>query len=405
MLYCFHEMQQAAVKPWRLAASVNRKFLQTPYNPLSYTQAGRVFAAACEIFEDTTKRRGKPDFGIDAVDVAGEDAALVEHIELDGPFCSLKHFRREGAENDPRLLIVAPLSGHFSTLLRGTVAEMARNHDVYITDWHDARDVPLAEGAFDLDDYVGLIMDYLHHLGPDTHVMAVCQPSVPVMAAAALMNADGDDCAPRSMTLMGGPVDTRINPTEVNDLAEQRPLEWFERNVVTHVPMIYPGVLRRVYPGFLQLTGFMSMNLDRHIDAHVKLFQHLVEGDGEPAAQHRRFYDEYLAVMDLPAEYYLQTVKTVFQDHALPKGSMTFRGRPVETSAITRTALMTVEGELDDISGVGQTKAAHAITENLDDGMRAHYEQKGVGHYGVFNGRRWREEIAPRISAFIRAQG
>ncbi len=403
MLYHFHEMQQAALKPWRLAAAANKKFFQSPYNPASYTQAGRVMAAASEIFEDTTKRRGKPEFGIDAVEIDGDLVNITEEIVVQGPFCNLKRFRREVTRDDAKLLIVAPLSGHFATLLRGTVREMAKAHDVYITDWNDARDVPLTEGRFDLDDYIDLLITYLHHLGPGTHVMAVCQPSVPMMAAAAVLNADNDDCAPPTMTLMGGPIDTRKNPTEVNKLAEDRPIEWFERNVITHVPMIYPGVLRKVYPGFLQLSGFMSMNLDRHIDAHVKMFQHLIEGDGDSAEQHRTFYDEYMAVMDLPAEYYIQTVKTVFQEHALPKGTMMWRDHPVEPSAITRTALMTVEGELDDISGIGQTRAAHDICTGVPKARRKHYEQKGVGHYGVFNGRRWREEIAPRIAKFIRA--
>ncbi len=403
MLYHFHEMQQAVLKPWRLAAAANKKFFQSPYNPASYTQAGRVMAAASEIFEDTTKRRGKPAFGIDAVEIDGDLVNITEEIVVHGPFCNLKRFRRDGTRDDPKLLIVAPLSGHFATLLRGTVRQMAKSHDVYITDWNDARDVPLTEGRFDLDDYIDLLIAYLHHLGPGTHVIAVCQPSVPMLAAASVLNADNDDCAPPTMTLMGGPIDTRKNPTEVNKLAEDRPIEWFERNVITHVPMIYPGVLRRVYPGFLQLSGFMSMNLDRHIDAHVKMFQHLIEGDGDSADQHRTFYDEYMAVMDLPAEYYIQTIKTVFQEHALPRGTMMWRDQPVEPAAITKTALMTVEGELDDISGLGQTRAAHEICTGVAKNRREHYEQKGVGHYGVFNGRRWREEIAPRIASFIRA--
>ena len=404
MLYHLHEMQHAALEPWRFAASANRKFLQTPYNPFSYTPAARALAAACEIFEDTTKRRSQPDFALDALEIDGAPVDVVEEIVLERPFVGLRHFRRTTDRKDPKLLIVAPLSGHFATLLRGTVQRMTEEHDVYITEWRDARDIPLDEGAFDLDDYVDQIIEFLHFLGPDTHVLAVCQPSVPVMAAVSLMNADDDPCAPASMTLMGGPIDTRINPTEVNLLAQNKPLSWFEKNAVSHVPMIYPGVMRRVYPGFLQLTGFMSMNLDRHIDAHVQLFHHLVEGDGDGADQHRRFYDEYLSVMDLPAEYYLQTVKTVFQDHALPRGEMMWRDRLIDPAAITKTALMTVEGELDDISGLGQTRAAQDLCSSLSSKQRLHYEQKGVGHYGVFNGRRWREQIAPRITKFIRAQ-
>ena len=404
MLYHLHEMHHAALEPWRFAASANRKLLQTPFNPFSYTQAGRAMAAACEIFEDTTKRRGQPEFALDPIEIEGEPVELIEEVVLERPFVGLKRFRRSVGRNDPKLLIVAPLSGHFATLLRGTVQKMAEDHEVYITEWRDARDVPLDEGKFDLDDYIDHLIEFLHFLGPDTHVLAVCQPSVPVMAAVAAMNADDDACAPASMTLMGGPIDTRINPTEVNLLAQNKPLEWFEKNAISHVPMMYPGVLRRVYPGFLQLTGFMSMNLDRHIGAHVQLFHHMIEGDGESADQHRGFYDEYLSVMDLPAEYYLQTIKTVFQDHALPCGEMMWRDRLIEPAAIRKTALMTVEGELDDISGLGQTRAAHELCSSLPKRKRLHYEQKAVGHYGVFNGRRWREKIAPRITKFIRAQ-
>jgi len=404
MLYHLHEMQNAALEPWRYAASANRKFLQTPFNPFSYTQPARAMAAACEIFEETTKRRGKPEFDLDPVEIDGKSVDLIEEVVLDKPFVGLKHFRRSIKRDDPKLLIVAPLSGHYATLLRGTVQAMAAEHDVYITEWRDARDVPVDQGKFDLDDYIDQVIEFLSFLGPDTHVLAVCQPSVPVLAAVAVMNADNDPCAPTTMTLMGGPIDTRINPTEVNQLAEDKPLSWFEKNAVSMVPMIYSGVMRRVYPGFLQLTGFMSMNLDRHIGAHMQLFHHLVEGDGESADQHRKFYDEYLSVMDLPAEYYLQTVKTVFQDHALPKGEMMWRDRLIDPADITKTALMTVEGELDDISGLGQTKAAQDLCVNLAKNQRLHYEQKGVGHYGVFNGRRWREQISPRITKFIRAQ-
>ena len=402
MLYNFHEMQHAALAPWRMVASANQRILSTPFNPLSYTQCGKAVAAACEIFADTTKRRGRPEFDIQDVEVDGQMIKVTEETVLDHPFCSLKRFHRSPGRNDPKLLIVAPLSGHFATLLRGTVQQMVHNHDVYITDWRDARDVPLENGAFDLDDYIDEIMSFLQFLGPNTHVLAVCQPSVPVLAATAIMNEDDDPSMPASITLMGGPIDTRISPTEVNNLAQTRSLDWFERNVITHVPMIYPGYLRRVYPGFLQLSGFMSMNLDTHIGAHVKMYNHLINGDGDSAAQHRAFYDEYMAVMDMPAEYYLQTIKTVFQDHALPEGTMMWRDRRIDTKAIRKTAIMTVEGELDDISGVGQTRATHDICPNVAKSRRAHYEQKGVGHYGVFNGRRWREKISPRVSAFIR---
>jgi len=404
LLYNIHEMQHAALAPLRMMATANQRLLSTPFNPLSYTQGGKAIAAACEIFADTTKRRGHPGFFIKDVKIDGKTHKITEESVLDHAFCSLKRFHRSpgpAGRNDPKLLIVAPMSGHFATLLRGTVQQMVHNHDVYITDWRDARDVPLAEGAFDLDDYIDEIISCLKFLGPNTHILAVCQPSVPVLAATAIKNEDDDDCAPASITLMGGPIDTRINPTEVNNLATTKPLEWFENNVITQVPMIYEGAFRKVYPGFLQLSGFMTMNLDTHIGAHVNMYNHLINGDGDSAAQHRAFYAEYMSVMDMPAEYYLQTIKTVFQDHALPCGTMMWRDRKVDTSAIRKTAIMTVEGELDDISGIGQTKATHDICLNVSKSKRAHYEQKGVGHYGVFNGRRWREKISPKVSAFI----
>ena len=300
-----------------------------------------------------------------------------------------------------RLLIVAPLSGHYATLLRGTVAAFLPSHEVFVTDWTDARMVPITEGRFDLDDYIDYLISILHFLRGDVHVIAVCQPSVPVVAAVARMEAVEDPYVPRSMVLMGGPIDTRVNPTSVNLLAETRGTGWFRRNVITKVPFPHPGAGRDVYPGFLQLHGFVSMNLERHIEAHRNLFHHLIEGDGDSAQKHREFYDEYLAVMDLAAEYYLQTVETVFVRHALPTGSMTHRGRPVDPSKIKRVALMTVEGAHDDISGVGQTKAAHQLLSSLPDRLKAHWLQPGVGHYGVFNGSRFRAEIAPRIADFV----
>jgi poly(3-hydroxybutyrate) depolymerase len=320
-------------------------------------------------------------------------------------FCRLVHFERAfehpPRRPQPKMLIVAPMSGHYPTLLRGTVEAFLPNHDVYITDWADARTVPLAEGRFDLDDYIDYVISILHFLGGDAHVIAVCQPSVPVLAAAAVMEAHDDPYVPHSMILMGGPIDTRVNPTGVNKLAGARGVDWFRHNVITKVPFPHAGVMRDVYPGFLQLHGFVSMNLDRHIEAHRNLFKHLVEGDGDSAQKHREFYDEYLAVMDLAAEFYLQTVDTVFVRHALPTGQMTHRGRPIDLAKIRRIALMTVEGEHDDISGVGQTHAAHDLCVNIPDSMKAHWLQPTVGHYGVFNGSRFRAEIAPRISDFI----
>jgi poly(3-hydroxybutyrate) depolymerase len=319
-------------------------------------------------------------------------------------FCNLLHFSRDvpaGHSDDPRILIVAPMSGHYATLLRGTVEALLPSADIYITDWIDARMVPMTEGTFDLSDYIDYVIEMLHFLGHDTHVIAVCQPSVPVLAAAAIMEEVKDPLSPSSMTLMGGPIDTRINPTAVNKLAKERPLEWFADNVVMNVPWPQPGFMRPVYPGFLQLSGFMSMNLDRHLIAHKEFFMHLVKNDGEPE-KHRDFYDEYLAVMDLTAEFYLQTVEQVFMKHALPRGELMHRGKRVDPSAIRNVALLTVEGENDDISGVGQTQAAQTICVNIPQKMRMHYLQPDVGHYGVFNGSRFRREIAPRIVSFTR---
>jgi len=405
MLYQFHEWQRTAMAPVRLAAEAQQQILRHPFNPLAYLYAGRAAAAALDVFEQTVRPRGKPAFGFETAAVAGRSRPVREEILGRMPFCQLKHFQRPGAGRDPRVLVVAPLSCHFATLLRGTVEALIPDHDVYITDWRDARQVTLAKGPFDLDDYVDAVIDFLHLLGPDTHVIAVCQPAVPVLAAVALMSEREDPAVPRSMTLMGGPIDTRRNPTVPNKLATSRDLGWFERHAVNRVPMPYPGFLRRVYPGFLQLSGFMTMNLERHVDAHVKLYHNLIKGDGDGVAAHQRFYEEYLSVMDLPAEYYLQTVKTVFQDHALPRGRLTHRGHKVDPGAITRTALLTVEGELDDISGLGQTEAAHALCRGLPKAKRGHHVQAGVGHYGVFNGRRWRTEIAPKVKAFIAKHG
>jgi poly(3-hydroxybutyrate) depolymerase len=329
-----------------------------------------------------------------------------ERVVWKRPFCSLLHFQRElpkGRAPDPKVLIVAPMSGHYATLLRGTVAAMLPAHEVFITDWQDARMVPLAEGAFDLDDYIDYVIAMLRHIGAGAHAIAVCQPSVPVLAAVALMEEDKDRLAPATMTLMGGPIDTRKGVTAVDHLAEEKGTDWYRRNVIMPVPFPHPGFMRQVYPGFLQLSGFMSMNLDRHLTAHREFFNHLVRGDGDPAEKHREFYDEYLAVMDLTAEFYLQTVETVFVRHALPNGEMTHRGRPVRSAAIRNTALLTVEGERDDISGVGQTEAAHALCTGLPAEKQAHHLQPKVGHYGVFNGSRFRAEIQPKIAAFIRA--
>ncbi len=404
MLYHIYEMNHAALAPMRAAANATRFFWKNPLNPLSETPAGKATAAGLDMFERITRRYGKPEFGIDEVSTLGGTYKIEEHVVWSKPFCNLLHFRkvdkRDASPNQPTLLIVAPMSGHYATLLRGTVETMLTTHDVYITDWTDARDVPLSQGYFDLDDYIDYIIEMFGQLGPNVHVMAVCQPSVPVLAAISLMSAAKDPCLPATMTLMGGPIDTRRNPTAVNQLCESRDLAWFRRNVIKKVPFPNAGMMRDVYPGFLQLTGFMTMNLDRHLDAHKELYWHMVEGDGDSAEKHEEFYDEYLSVMDLTAEFYLQTVEKVFIEHALPKSTFTHRNKLIDPSAIKKVALFTVEGERDDISGVGQTEAAHDICPNIPKSKKQHYLQPGVGHYGVFNGGRFRAEIAPRITDF-----
>ncbi|MBL4598081.1 MAG: polyhydroxyalkanoate depolymerase [Rhizobiaceae bacterium] len=404
MFYHMFEMSHAAMSPMRVAAEVTKHFYLNPLNPVSHTAAGKQMAAMCEVFERTTRRYGKPEFGITSTLVDGVEVEVIEQIVWERSYCDLLHFERQLGSDQaegPNILIVAPMSGHYATLLRGTVEKMMQHGNVYITDWKDARMVPSDKGNFDLDDYIDYIIDIIHHIGSNTHIMAVCQPSVPVLAAAAIMEARKDKILPASMTLMGGPVDTRKNPTVVNKLAEDKGIDWFKDNVVMTVPFPHPGFMRQVYPGFLQLSGFMSMNLDRHVLAHKEFFGHLIEGDGDSAEKHREFYDEYSAVMDLDAEYYLQTVQVVFIDHALPKGTFSHRGELIDCSKIKNIALMTVEGENDDISGLGQTEAAHTICSNLPKSKRVHYMQPEVGHYGVFNGSRFRSEIAPRIVDFM----
>src|SRR5437016_5030125 len=404
-LYWMYEMGHAALNPGRAVADATRLLFRNPLNPWSQTEFGKSVAAACELFERTTRRYGQPEWGIKDVEVNGMRVPVNIHAILEKPFCRLLYFERQLIKPlrvpHPKLLIVAPMSGHYATLLRGTVEAFLPKHDVYVTDWEDARMVPLSEGSFDLDDYIDYLISILHYLGGDTHVIAVCQPSVPVLAATALMEARNDPNAPVTMVLMGGPIDTRVNPTAVSALAEERGVDWFRRNVISKVPFPHAGMMRDVYPGFLQLSGFMAMNLDRHVDAHHEMFKHLVRGDGDSAQKHREFYDEYLAVMDLTAEFYLQTVDTVFVRHALPKGKMMHRDVPIDPARIRRVALMTVEGENDDISGVGQTEAAHKLCVNVPADSRTHYLQPAVGHYGVFNGSRFRAEIAPRIADFV----
>ena len=404
-LYWLYEMSHAALNPSRAWADATRLLFRNPGNPWSYTTLGKSVAAACELFERSTRRYTRPEWRISSTLVGGERIPVRASTVWQRPFCNLVYFERlfehPPKRLQPKLLIVAPMSGHYPTLLRGTVEAFLPNHDVYITDWIDARMVPVSEGPFDLDDYIDYLISILHKLGGETHVIAVCQPSVPVLAAVSLMEAEQDPCVPISMVLMGGPIDTRINPTAVNALAEQRGLDWFRTHVISKVPFPNPGFMRDVYPGFLQLNGFVSMNLERHNEAHKQLFLNLVRGDGDSAQKHKEFYDEYLAVMDLAAEFYLQTVDTVFVRHALPKGQMTHRGRHVDPSAIEHVALFTIEGEHDDISGVGQTEAAHRLCVNIPSDRQAHWLQPDVGHYGVFNGSRFRAEIAPRISDFV----
>ncbi|MBV9261443.1 MAG: polyhydroxyalkanoate depolymerase [Pseudolabrys sp.] len=404
-LYWLYEMGQAALNPARAVADATKLFFKNPANPYSHTTYGKTLAAAAEVFERSTRRYQQPEWRIDSTTNGGERVPVHVKTVWQRPFCKLVHFERAFAyaprRPQPKLLIVAPMSGHFATLLRGTVETFLPNHDVYITEWVDAKMVPVSEGRFDLDDYIDYVISMLHFLRGDVHVIGVCQPAVPVMAAVALMEADNDPYVPHSMTLMGGPIDTRVGATAVDKLAEDRGIDWFRNHVITKVPFPHPGFMRDVYPGFLQLNGFVSMNLDRHLEAHRDLFLNLVKGDGDSAQKHREFYDEYLAVMDLTAEFYLQTVETVFVRHALPKGEMTHRGRKVDPAVIKRVAMLTVEGEHDDISGRGQTEAAHALCVNIPADRKAHWLQPGVGHYGVFNGSRFRAEIAPRIADFV----
>lgn len=400
-LYNLHEMQYAAIAPIRALAKANKKLHRHPFSPLSYTNYGRSVAATCELIERVTNRYGKPSFDIRQVDIGPRKVAIHEERLARKPFAKLLHFKKRIREKQPKLLVVAPMSGHHATLLRGTVEALLPHMDVYITDWKDARYVPVTAGEFTLETYVEYVIDFIKELGPDTHVLAVCQPAVPVLAATAILSEHEPKAAPRSMTLIGGPIDARKSPTQVNDLAQKHPLDWFESNVITSVPLSYPGAGRKVYPGFLQLTGFMSMNIQRHLGEHVKLFKHLVKGDGDSADSHKKFYDEYLAVADLPAEFYLDCIEEVFQKYSLPKGKFKYKGKLVKPEAIKHTALLTLEGELDDISGPGQTQAAHDICVNIPKSKRKDHVQPGVGHYGIFNGRKFREFVVPVIKEFV----
>jgi poly(3-hydroxybutyrate) depolymerase len=406
MLYDTYQVHSDVLAPIRLTAEIFRGVLTQPWPLIENLPFVRSAAAAMELLSNAGMSHDRPDFGIRSITIDGEEIAVTEEVVASHPFCNLLHFHKEPrAHDEPTILVVAPLSGHFSTLLRGTVQTLLADHKVYITDWRNSRNVPLLHGRFDLDDFVDLVIHFIRLLGPNVHVMAVCQPSVPVLAAVSLMAANDDPCQPASMVLMGGPIDPRANPTEVNHFAMAHSLEWFDRTVITTVPARYPGAFRRVYPGFLQLAGFLSMNFDRHVSAHWSMFHNLVKGDGNSAAATRAFYKEYTSVMDLPADFYLQTIKRVFHDYDLPQGRFQVRGNLVEPAAVERTALMTVEGERDDICAVGQTVAAHSLCTGIPPAKKTHHLQLKVGHFGVFHGRRWQTETYPKVKAFIQAQG
>ena len=407
MLYDAYEMQRSFLAGASKLAGLGAGWLHNPANPFAYSSMGPVVAAGLEVFAHAASPRGKPEFGLHSTTIGGKNVAVHEEILVRKPFGQLKRFVREGVETGPRLLIVAPMSGHYATLLRGTVERMLPKFDVYITDWRDAKLVPLSDGRFDLDDYIDYLIEFLDTIGETTgdrpHMLAVCQPSVPALAATALMNQDKARWRPRSLTMMGGPVDTRASPTSVNDVAMARPLAWFESNVIATVPLTYPGAGRKVYPGFLQLAGFMTMNLGSHLVSHWEMFKHLVVGDEEGAEPSQRFYEEYRSVCDMSAEFYLQTIDAVFQRHLLPDGELMHRGRRVDPTAIRDTALLAIEGERDDISGIGQTKAALDIATGLPKAKKQYLLARDVGHYGIFNGRKWRERIAPVVEKFIAA--
>lgn len=403
MLYTAHEFQKSWLSGASFLAQIQSNWLNNPANPFSYLGGGPVIASALDVFAHAAMARGKPDFGLGEITVKGKTVAVEEKIECRKPFGQLKHFVHSGIKDAPKLLIVAPMSGHYATLLRGTVERMLPGHDVYVTDWRDARDVPLNDGSFDLDDYVDYLIEFLEHIGPGTHMLAVCQPSVPCYAAAAVMSADRHPCRPKSLTMMGGPIDTREAPTAVNTLSTQRPHSWFQQNVIATVPVNYRGSGRKVYPGFLQLSGFMTMNLGNHMMSHWEMFKHLVIGDDDSADATKDFYDEYRSVCDMTAEFYLQTVDVVFQRHLLPKGEYIHRGKLVDPSAITDIALLAIEGEKDDISGIGQTKSALTLATKLPEDHKKYLIAPDVGHYGIFNGSKWRDKIAPVVEDWIAA--
>lgn len=405
MLYQLHEMQRAFLTPFAAFTDAGSQLFSSPYSPLAYTPISRQMAAGYELMTRIGKEYQKPAWNLPETQINGKPVRVTETLALDKPFCRLVHFHRDvraAGRDDPKVLLVAPLSGHHATLLRDTVRALLPNHDVYVTDWVDARMVPLAAGPFHLNDYVRYVQNFIRHLGPDVHVISVCQPTVPVLAAVSLMATANDPCQPRSMVMMGGPIDPRQSPTQVNRLATTKPYSWFESQVIHPVPPRYPGAGRKVYPGFLQHAGFMAMNPDRHMKSHYEFYLDLLRGDDSDAEAHRRFYDEYNAVLDMPAEFYLDTIRMVFQDFSLPNGTWEMDGQTVRPADIKQVALFTIEGELDDISGQGQTRAAITLCKNIPAERKTHYTAPNCGHYGIFSGRRWREMICPKIAEFIR---
>jgi len=408
MLYTAYEYQRAWLASVGSLAQSGSRWLLSPANPMSYVSSSPIIARALEVFAHASSTRGKPSFGLDHTLVDGQQVPIIEETVYERPFGTLLRFRRDpdhpamAGRQDPLLLIVAPISGHYATLLRGTVERLLPDHDVFITDWADARAVPLSEGKFDLNDYVDYLIDFLDVIGPGTHMLAVCQPTVPAYVAVALMNAEKHRATPLTLTMMGGPLDTREAPTSVDDLAMERPFAWFEQNVVMKVPAGHPGAGRKVYPGFLQLAGFLSMNLANHMKSHWEMFKHLVDGEDVEADATKAFYEEYRSVCDMTAEFYLQTIDWVFQRQLLARGEFVHQGKLVDPASITRTALLAIEGERDDISGIGQTRAGLSLASKLPDEMKHYHLAMGAGHYGIFNGRRWREQIAPVMERFIR---
>ena len=401
MLYQAYQATSDLMAPVKAFARLALETLNGPFGGLGENYLLRNLSAGYEMIDRAGLTHSRPPYAVKTVLVGNEMVPVTEEADLVMPFGTLLHFKKDIAVQQPRVLVVAPLSGHFATLLRSTVQTLLADHDVYITDWHNARDVALSEGAFGFDDYIAHVIKFLEHLGPGVHVVAVCQPCVQVLAAASIMGEDDNPAAPRSMTLMAGPIDTRISPTKVNELAKEKPISWFEKNLIARVPHRYKGAGRRVYPGFIQLSAFMAMNMDRHMKAHVELFHNLAGGDHVKAESTKAFYDEYFAVLDLDAEFYLQTVQWVFQEHQLPLGVMKYKGRAVNPGAIRKTALLTVEGERDDICAVGQTMAAHELASNLKPFRRKHHLQAGVGHYGVFSGKRWENQVYPILRNMV----